>query len=338
MTGGAAGNSWMFGDRGRRMVQSMQGDAIEVKSRVNIFIKDLGIVLDEAKRVQANHNISTTPIAQAAFDTFRQAVNLGLEHDDDSSLWKVYSTITAPITDEKLIFDDKNVVEVGSEPKHKVKLHNKYCRALLVSFPAGTCTLPHTHAEDSVYLFLNPSGCKIRNHIKGGGCCSDFTEFGEVRWGTHRNNPLTHMIYAEACGAGVFVVDAEVLAPPPKIYTTSSSVPGELVIVPEIEVLERHEVIKIRDKIRVFKLSLLPNESIALNYEFYYLLVVCTGSEIMLTVPGTDRSTNCNQRIMTETREAGDMLWGIPGGDEGLVWKNVGTTAYTHFIVQWRNF
>ena len=45
----SAGNSWMWGDRGPRMMQ----DDPPVTSAVDIFVKDLGIVLDEARALKA---------------------------------------------------------------------------------------------------------------------------------------------------------------------------------------------------------------------------------------------------------------------------------------------
>jgi len=166
VAGGAAGNSWMFGDRGKRIVDAMSGLSVEVKSRVTIFIKDLGIVLDEAKRANSNStsstSTSTVPLARAALNAFQKAVEMGLGDEDDSSLWKVYSSAMSSSKnddndkndEDSIVFAESKIVEVAEEPRHKVKICNQYTRALLVQFPAGDTTLPHIHSVDSVYLFL----------------------------------------------------------------------------------------------------------------------------------------------------------------------------------------
>jgi putative dehydrogenase len=86
---GAAGASWMFTDRGQRMIS----DAGEVKSALDIFVKDLDIVHAEAKRMQ-----SPIPVASAALQQFISGQSLGLGKLDDSQVVKVYESITgAPI-------------------------------------------------------------------------------------------------------------------------------------------------------------------------------------------------------------------------------------------------
>ena len=165
----------MFGDRGKRIVDAMSGLSVEVKSRVTIFIKDLGIVLDEAKRASlasssggGDEGTLLVPLAKAALDAFQRAVEMGLGDEDDSSLWKVYSSMSSSKKRKKdnndvknenddedsTVFAESKIVEVAEEPRHKVKICNPYTRALLVQFPAGDTTLPHIHSVDSVYLFL----------------------------------------------------------------------------------------------------------------------------------------------------------------------------------------
>jgi 3-hydroxyisobutyrate dehydrogenase-like beta-hydroxyacid dehydrogenase len=82
---GAAGASWMFQDRTPRMLSPDP----EVKSALNIFVKDLGIVHEESKKLQC-----PTPIASAALQQFISGQGLGLGQQDDSQVVKVYETIT----------------------------------------------------------------------------------------------------------------------------------------------------------------------------------------------------------------------------------------------------
>lgn len=82
---GAAGASWMFTDRGKRMLPSEEGEEPDVKSALNIFIKDLSIVDGEAKKLDCH-----TPLATAALNQFKAGHDLGLGQKDDSQLIKVY--------------------------------------------------------------------------------------------------------------------------------------------------------------------------------------------------------------------------------------------------------
>ncbi|MCK0173921.1 NAD(P)-dependent oxidoreductase [Mycolicibacterium sp. F2034L] len=81
---GAAG-SFMFADRGPRMLQAYTGGA-EVKSRVDIFVKDMGIVAEVGR---ASH--VPLPLAAAAQQLFLIAEAAGLGAHDDSSVVTILS-------------------------------------------------------------------------------------------------------------------------------------------------------------------------------------------------------------------------------------------------------
>jgi 3-hydroxyisobutyrate dehydrogenase len=80
----SAGNSWMWGDRGPRM---MMADP-PVTSAVDIFVKDLGIVLDEGRRLKAG-----LPLSAAAMQMFLAASGLGLGAADDSQVIRAYQAL-----------------------------------------------------------------------------------------------------------------------------------------------------------------------------------------------------------------------------------------------------
>ena len=82
---GAAGASWMFNDRGKRMLE----ETPDVNSALAIFVKDLDIVYAEAKRLQ-----SPIPVATAALQQFISGQGLGLGKQDDSQVVKVYENVT----------------------------------------------------------------------------------------------------------------------------------------------------------------------------------------------------------------------------------------------------
>jgi L-threonate 2-dehydrogenase len=81
---GAAG-SWMLGNRGPRM---MQDDPV-VASAVDIFVKDLDIVLDAGRDLKA-----ALPIAAAAHQMFVGASGLGHGKEDDSQVLKAYEALS----------------------------------------------------------------------------------------------------------------------------------------------------------------------------------------------------------------------------------------------------
>jgi 3-hydroxyisobutyrate dehydrogenase len=81
---GAAG-SFMFADRGPRMLQAYTGGA-EVKSRVDIFVKDMGIVTSVGRMCHV-----PLPLAAAAEQLYLIAEAAGLGAQDDSSVVTVLS-------------------------------------------------------------------------------------------------------------------------------------------------------------------------------------------------------------------------------------------------------
>ncbi|MGF6822529.1 3-hydroxyisobutyrate dehydrogenase [Microbacterium sp. ZKA21] len=83
LTAGAA-NSFMLGNRGPRALQAYDEEGAEVLSRLDIFVKDLGIVGDAARRAHLS-----TPVAAAAEQLFLLGEGLGLGAHDDSAVIRV---------------------------------------------------------------------------------------------------------------------------------------------------------------------------------------------------------------------------------------------------------
>lgn len=77
-----AGTSWMLENRAPHIVE---GDYTP-HSSVNIWPKDLGIVLEIAKSTGFD-----APISQAAFVQFKKAADMGLGGEDDAAVAKVYA-------------------------------------------------------------------------------------------------------------------------------------------------------------------------------------------------------------------------------------------------------
>ncbi len=80
----SAGNSWMWGDRAPRMMM----DDPPVTSAVDIFVKDLGIVLDQGKLARQG-----LPLAAAAMQMFLAASGLGHGAADDSQVIRAYRAL-----------------------------------------------------------------------------------------------------------------------------------------------------------------------------------------------------------------------------------------------------
>ena len=81
----SAGNSWIFEDR----VPHVLNNDYAPKSAVDIFVKDLGIVLDAGKRQGF-----PLPISNAAFRQFIAANDMGFGGEDDAAVIKVYSKLS----------------------------------------------------------------------------------------------------------------------------------------------------------------------------------------------------------------------------------------------------
>jgi 3-hydroxyisobutyrate dehydrogenase len=83
----SAGNSWMFGNR---MAHVLAGDYTPL-SAVDIFVKDLGLVLDMARASKF-----PLPLSSTAHQMFMQASTAGFAKEDDSAVIKIFPGIELP--------------------------------------------------------------------------------------------------------------------------------------------------------------------------------------------------------------------------------------------------
>jgi L-threonate 2-dehydrogenase len=83
----SAGNSWMFENR---MAHVLAGDYTPL-SAVDIFVKDLGLVLDMARASKF-----PLPLSSTAHQMFMQASSAGFAGEDDSAVIKIFPGITLP--------------------------------------------------------------------------------------------------------------------------------------------------------------------------------------------------------------------------------------------------
>mmetsp|Transcript_32735 Transcript_32735/g.49334 ORF Transcript_32735/g.49334 Transcript_32735/m.49334 type:complete len:546 (+) Transcript_32735:180-1817(+) len=325
---GAAGASWMFCDRGQRMIENPEE---KVMSALAIFIKDMDIVYSEAKNLQC-----PIPIATAALQQFISGASLGLAKKDDSQVVKVYEALSGVSVQKSgggknddlkegdnvgdlWVHPDgtrEPIVEVGDEERHKIVISNEYTRVLKVKFGPKDTTWAHRHAEDSLYFFLVEGGVNVVNHVKGSDPACDCMEFGEVRYGTHKSDkPLVHKI-TNLNDGDMFCIDAEVLKSPP----VTSPIPL---------VAEHHELIKSRDRCRVYKLVLHPGQSSSVSYPFFNLSIVLKGSIVKTQLGPESHSISWEK-----AQKIGDLEWHSPS--VGMKITNVGETVYEQFISEWR--
>lgn len=83
----SAGGSWMFQNR----VAHILANDYTPLSAVNIFVKDLGIVLDHAKK-----SVFPLPLSATAHQMFLQASAAGFGGEDDSAVIKIFPGIELP--------------------------------------------------------------------------------------------------------------------------------------------------------------------------------------------------------------------------------------------------
>ena len=84
--GGSAASSWMLRDRGPRMLETAPG----ITSAVDIFVKDLGIVMEAGRDAKA-----ALPLAAMAHQLFLSASGAGDGAADDSQVIRAYRRINA---------------------------------------------------------------------------------------------------------------------------------------------------------------------------------------------------------------------------------------------------
>lgn len=89
---GSAASSWMLKDRGPRMLQ----EDPEVSSAVDIFVKDLSIVLEAGRDAKA-----ALPIAAVAHQLFLSTTGRGEGREDDSQVIRSYYALNGTVAQNK---------------------------------------------------------------------------------------------------------------------------------------------------------------------------------------------------------------------------------------------
>ena len=116
-------------------------------------------------------------------------------------------------------------------------------------------------------------------------------------------------------------IDAEILKKPPITA-----------VIPLLA--ENHELIKTRDKCRIYKLTLEPGECMIVTYPFFYLTVVLKPSTIKTEIGSGSSGCGAPSICWEETNQIGDVVWKEPVAN--LKQLNVGNTVYEIYIAEWR--
>lgn len=87
--GAGAAASFMLANRGPRIVQALKGENPEVLSRIDIFVKDMGIVADAGREADI-----ALPVASATEQLYRLGACAGLGAMDDSTIATILARST----------------------------------------------------------------------------------------------------------------------------------------------------------------------------------------------------------------------------------------------------
>ena len=123
---GSAASSWMLKDRGPRMLQADP----EVTSAVDIFVKDLGIVLEAGRDVKA-----ALPLAALAHQMFLAVSGQGGGAADDSQVIRAYESLNGGCDNRAL------TSRLQPQPRAKGE-RNVTTKTKLSRSPAATCSSP----------------------------------------------------------------------------------------------------------------------------------------------------------------------------------------------------
>lgn len=331
---GAAGNSWMFSDRGKRMIEYTGEPSEKVMSSLAIFIKDMDIVYSSAKTLKC-----PVPIATAALQQFIGGTGLGLDRKDDSQVVKVYEALSGVSVSASASKEDSSskegneigdvwvlpdgtketIVDCFDECHHHCLISNEYTRVMKARIPSGDSARAHKHSEKSLYFFLTEGGIDFENLVKGSDSVTDNAGFGEVRYAAHsQETPLVHRLTNKGGvdGKDLVCIDAEILRKTP--VTAMNSLAED----------QHHVLVKSTDNCRVYKLTLQPGESVPVSYPFFFLSIVLKGSTVQRTI-----GTGPGAVSWESVHNTGDTEWNAPL--VGTTIANTGSTGFEQYIVEW---
>jgi len=206
-----------------------------------------------------------------------------------------------PITTSSQSNSPQAPVEISGEAHHHPKFENEFVRIWDVTVPAGEATLWHVHRNDNVVVTLGDASLRIEN------ATAPATEaqwkFGEVRFAK-----ATYVHRAMNVGTTPFHNLTIELLKSPAFLADLSNLPKEAGRDPILE----------NDRVRVYRLSLAPGESIAMHtHPLPGVVVTITAAEIEVTADG---------KSVTHPVKSNDVSWRAGGVTHSI--RNVGQTRF----------
>ena len=205
----------------------------------------------------------------------------------------------------------QNPVEIRGEPRHHPKFENEFVRVWDVTVPGGDATLWHAHRNDNVVVTLAPA--KLNIETLGRDPVDAEWKFGEVRF-----SKATYVHRAMNVGGTPFHnLTIELLKPAP---ATSNWTP--------LPKEGNREPILENERVRVFRVSLAPGESLPLhNHPLPGLAVSITGGELELVTQG-------NAAPDQTTLAPSDVRWRPAPVTHSV--KNVGKTNFEGVDIEFK--
>ena len=201
----------------------------------------------------------------------------------------------------------QNPVEIKGEPRHHPKFENEFVRIWDVTVPGGDATLWHAHRNDNVVVTLAPA--KLHIETLGHDPVDAEWKFGEVRF-----SKATYIHRAMNVGTNAFHnLTIELLKPESTNPTTAPNEAGR-------------EPVLDNDRVRVYRTSLAPGESVSTHtHPFPILHVTMTATEIEVTANG---------KTVRHPVKEDDVSWDAAGVTHSI--KNVGRSRFEALVIEFK--
>ena len=193
-------------------------------------------------------------------------------------------------------------VEISGEPRHHPKFENEFVRIWDVTVPAGDATLWHAHRNDNVVVTLGDASLRIENATAPPA--ESQWKFGQVRFAK-----ATYVHRAMNIGTTPFHnLTIELLKSPPGSPAPPATGPA-----PRQPILEN-------DRVRVYRVSLAPGESLPMHrHPVAGLAVTLSACEIAIRTEGS-------KQVQKLKLLEGDVRWRA-----GAVTHSIQNTGKTRF-------
>jgi len=165
----------------------------------------------------------------------------------------------------------QNPVEIKGEPRHHPKFENEFVRVWDVTVPGGDATLWHAHRNDNLVVTLAPA--KLHIETLGRDPVDAEWKFGEARF-----SKATYVHRAVNVGTTPFHnLTIELLKPAPA-NSNWSPLPKEA---------DGREPVLENERVRVFRVSLAPGESLPMHsHPLPGLAIAITAGELEIVTEG----------------------------------------------------